>query len=757
MRWLAHIALVAITLIWNAPLQDADAQSRPTVQEIIVEGNQRIETGTIRSYLLIQEGDPIDLRRIDQSLKSLFATGLFADVSINRQANALLINVVENPLINRIAFEGNKRLEDAFLKSEITLKPRVVFTQSKIQSDVKRILDVYRVNGRFGATVDPKVIQLPQNRADLVFEIDEGPLTSVGSIRFIGNRVFDDDDLRDVILTREKVWYNFLTSNDTYDSDRITFDRELLRRFYLSEGYADFRVDSANAEMTPDRSAFFVTFKVTEGKQYKFAKPSINIGLRDLKISQLSPFLDFEEGDVYDNRLVEKSVREINNEIGKLGFPFVDVRPKIKRDTAKQEILVTIEVRDGPREFVERIDIVGNVRTMDSVIRREFKLVEGDAFNASKIRRSRQRIRDLDFFNKVVLEREPGSTPDKTIVKVEVEEKSTGSLNLGLGYSTDAGPLVDVTLRERNLLGKGQSLSLSTTLAAEKSSINMSVTEPFFLNRDIAAGFDLFHVARDLQGTRSYNTANTGFGLRAGYPLSELLRQSWSYRLDYSEIKDVASTASQLIKTQEGERYLSQVGHVLSYDARDSKITPTEGFAARLNNDLAGLGGDVFYLRNVASAAQFYALAPGWVLSASGKTGHILGLGEDVEIADRFFLGGNNLRGFASAGAGPRDKSSKDSLGGEWIYHGGIELTMPLGLPDELGINGRLFTDVGSLFTVSPSSSNVVDSASPRASVGAGVGWVSPFGPINVDLGWAFLKEDLDETEVFRLNFGTRF
>ena len=744
-------------LLSIAPVQKASAESRPIVGEIVVEGNQRIETGTIRSYLLIQEGDPFDPRRIDQSLKSLFATGLFADVLINRQGDALLVNVVENPLINRIAFEGNKRLKDDFLKSEITLKSRVVFTRSKVQNDVKRILDVYRVNGRFGATVDPKVIQLPQNRADLVFEVEEGPLTNISSIRFIGNKVFDDDDLRDVIQTSEKVWYNFLTSNDTYDPDRMTFDRELLRRFYLAEGYADFRVNSANAELTPDRSSFFITFNITEGKQYKFAEPVINIGVRDIKQSQLSPLLEFEKGDVYDNRLIEKSVRGINNEIGNRGFPFVEVRPKIKRDEITQEIFVSIDVRDGAPVFVERIDIVGNVRTMDTVIRREFKLVEGDAFNAAKMRRSRQRINDLNFFNKVILRREQGTAPDKTIIKVEVEEKSTGSLNLGVGYSTDSGPLMDVTLRERNLLGKGQSLSLSTTLAAEKSSLNLAFTEPFFLNRDITAGFDLFHVARDLHSTRSYESANTGFGLRAGYPLSELLRQSWMYRLEYSEIKDVDSTASSLIKAQEGERYLSQVGHVLSYDARDSKIAPTDGFATRMNNDLAGMGGDVFFLRNVLSATQFYPLAPDWVLSASGKAGHILGLGEDVEIADRFFLGGNNLRGFASSGVGPRDKSTKDSLGGEWMYHGGVELTVPLGLPDELGINGRLFTDVGSLFTVSPSSSNVLDSAGPRASVGAGVGWVSPFGPINVDLGWAVLKEDLDETEVFRINFGTRF
>ncbi len=757
MRWLAHIAFIAILGVLFGPLPQADAQGRPAVREIVVEGNQRIETGTVRSYILIQEGDPFDARRIDQSLKSLFATGLFADVNIRRQSDALLINVVENPVINRIAFEGNNRLEDDFLRAEVNLKPRVVFTRAKVQADVKRLLEVYRVNGRFGATVDPKVIQLPQNRADLVFEIDEGPLTNVKSIRFVGNKEFDDDDLRDVIQTTEAVWYNFITSDDTYDPDRLTFDRELLRRFYLSEGYADFRVESAVAELTPDRSAFFITFNIDEGKQYKFSDVNVSVGIRGLEASQLTPLLEFEKGDVYDNSLVENSVREISNRVGDLGFPFVEVRPKVRRDAAKQEIAVSIDVRKGPRVFVERIDITGNVRTVDSVIRREFKLVEGDAFNASKLRRSRQRINDLNFFSKVNVTKEQGSAPDKTIVKVEVEEKSTGSLNLGVGYGTDSGPLVDVTLRERNLLGKGQNLSLSTTLAAEKSSINLSFTEPFFLNRDIAAGFDLFRIVRDLQDTRSFDSSSTGFGLRVGFPLSEVLRQSWRYRFDYSEIDNVASNASNLIKAQKGDRYLSLVGHNLFYDTRDSRINPTEGFGARLANDVAGLGGTVFYFRNLLSVNQYYSLAPGWILSADGTVGHILGLGEDVEIPDRFFLGGDSLRGFASAGVGPRDRTTKDSLGGEWTYHGGLQLRVPLGLPDELGISGRVFTDFGSLGSVSPSDSNVFDSGSLRASVGAGVGWMSPFGPINVDLGWAVLKEDLDEDELFRINFGTRF
>ncbi len=643
------------------------------------------------------------------------------------------------------------------MRPEVTLRPRVVFTRTKVQNDVKRLLDVYRVNGRFGATIEPKVIQLPQNRADLVFEIDEGPLTKVRTIRFVGNREFDDGDLRSVIRTKEAIWYRFFAEDDTYDPDRLTFDRELLRRFYLSEGYADFRVDSAVAELTPDRKAFFITFSVDEGKRYKFGDITLISGIKGLDSAALSPALTMKKGDWYNNSLVDETIENLTDAVGNKGFAFVEVRPKVSRNKDTQEIAIAFEVREGPRVFVERIDIVGNVRTIDKVIRREFKLVEGDAFNASKLRRSRQRIQDLNFFERVKVDREQGSSPDKAIIKVEVQEKSTGSLNFGVGYSTDAGPLLDVSVSERNLLGRGQRVSVATTIAAERSTVNLAFTEPYFLDRDIAAGVDVFHLRRDLQDTSSYNSRETGFGLRAGYPLSEFLRQSWKYRLNYSEIEDVSANAATLIKAQEGERYVSLVGHALTLDKRDSRVTPTKGFITRLSNEVAGLGGSVRFLRNELAAAQYYPLAKNWTLSLTGKAGHILGLGEDVEIPDRFFLGGDSLRGFASSGVGPRDRVSKDALGGEWMYSGSLQLVLPLGLPEELGISGRIFSDFGSLGTVNPSDSNVFDEASVRASVGAGVGWNSPFGPINVDFGFPIMKESLDETETLRINFGTRF
>lgn len=757
MVWGRYLALCAAVILSLALPGHAVAQQGGAVREIVVEGNQRIENGTIRSYLLIQEGDRFDNRRIDQSLKSLFATGLFADVSIQRQADALIIKVVENPVINRIAFEGNKRVEDDLLRNEVSLRPRVVFTRTKVQKDVKRLLDVYRLNGRFGATVEPKIIQLPQNRADLVFEIEEGPLTKVRNIRFVGNKVFDDSDLKSVISTKEAIWYRFLSSADTYDPDRLTFDRELLRRHYLSEGYADFRVDSAVAELTPDREAFFITVSLNEGSRFKFGDVHISSGLKGLDANKLITLLEIKKGDWYDNTLVEAAIDILNDAVGTLGYAFVEIRPKVDRNRDKKEISISFEIREGPRVFVERIDIVGNVRTIDEVIRREFQLVEGDAFNASKLRRSRQRIKDLNFFEKVEVDRQAGSARDKAVIKLNVEEKSTGSLNLGVGFSTDAGPLLDVSVNERNLLGKGQKLSLSTTLAAERSTINLSFTEPFFLDRDVSAGFDLFHLRQNFQSSRSYDSRETGIGLRAGFPLADDLRQTWNYRFNFSEIENVKDSASNLIKQQEGQRYVSLVGHTLQLDRRDSRISPTKGFVTRLNNEVAGLGGTVFYLRNTLAAAQYYPLAKEWVLTVRGRAGHILGLGEDVEIPDRFFLGGDTLRGFTTAGVGPRDTTTDDSLGGEWIYNGAVELTLPLGLPEELGISGRLFSDFGSTGSVNPSDSNVFDTGSVRASVGGGIGWVSPFGPINIDLGFPVLKESVDETEAFRINFGTRF
>ena len=739
------------------PIPAAWAQGVPVVRQIVVEGVQRIEPDTVRSYLLIQEGDPFDAGRIDRSLKSLFATGLFDDVSIRAQGPQLIVTVVENPIINRIAFEGNKTINDQLLEAETTLRPRVIYTRVKVQNDVERVLTLYRRRGRFGATVEPKVIRLEQNRVDLVFEINEGDETEIERIRFVGNKAFDDGDLRAVIRTKETRWYRFLSSDDTYDPERLTLDRELLRRFYLNEGYADFSVSSAVAELTPDRKDFFVTFTVEEGQRYQFGDIKLDVRLRNLDVEALRKVLLTESGEWYSSKLVDDSVDALTDAVGALGYAFIDVRPRINRNRETLKIDVTFEVGEGPRVFVERIDISGNVRTLDKVIRREFRLLEGDAFNTAKLRRSRQRVQDLGYFEKVEVKEEPGSSPDKAVVHVDVQEKSTGSLSIGAGFSTTNGPLVDFSVQERNLLGRGQRLRLGATVAAKKSQVDVGFTEPYFLDREVSAGFDLFHTNTDLQDTSSFDRRISGGALRAGYPITEDLSQSWKYTVRHTNITNVQDNASAVIKAEQGKSLLSEVSHAILYDQRNSKLTPTDGYFVRLTTDLAGGFGDSRYIRNKIDAGTYYKVANEWVLSLSGGAGYIYELGKPIRISDRFFLGGDDLRGFATAGVGPRDVSTEDALGGEWMYSGSLQLTFPLGLPSELGITGRAFTDFGSAGQLDAPGFVFADTGSLRGSVGAGISWLSPFGAIGLDLGFPFLKEDFDEEELIRINFGTRF
>lgn len=728
----------------------------PVVAEIVVEGTQRIEPETVRSYMLIKEGDPLDPDRVNESLKGLFSTGLFADVTVRRERDILFVRVVENPIINRIAFEGDKELEEETLRNEVQLRPRIVYTRTRVQNDVKRILDLYRRTGRFAATVEPKVIQLPQNRVDLVFEIDEGQSTGIRRISFIGNREFSDRALREVIQTVETRWYRFLSSDDTYDPDRLSFDRELLRRHYLRNGYADFRVVSAVAELTPDRKDFFITFTIEEGKRYTFNALTIESKIKDVKPDAIQPVIEIEQGDWYDSEAVDDTVVALSNAVGDLGFAFVAVLPNVKRDRKKQVIDINFVVQEGPRVFIERIDIGGNVRTLDKVIRREFQVVEGDAFNSTKLRRSRTRIQNLGFFARVDVNNVPGSETDKTVIKVDVAEKSTGELSVGAGFSSQNGPLADLRIRERNLLGKGQDLRASVTIAAERQNFDVGFTEPYFLDKELSFGLDGFHTLST--NVSEFESISTGGRVRLGYVLAEHLRHSVRYTLRRDEVSDVDVNASAFIRAEEGSNFVSVVGQDLSYDRRNSRIEPTEGYFLRVSNDIAGLGGDISYLKNQLRASYYYTIAPEWVVSTRTDVGYIFGLGDDdVRISDRFFLGGDKLRGFDNGGVGPRDISTDDALGGKFVYSGAIELIFPLGLPKQFGVKGALFTDAGSLTDLDFDASFIEDTASLRWSAGVGFAWRSPFGPVRLDFAVPILKEDFDETENFRFNFGTRF
>lgn len=760
-------AVLAVYGSWCASLPTIAQQLDGIIAQIAVQGNQRIEPATIRTYVTVQEGDPFDPVAIDRSLKNLFATGLFADVVIGRQGEIMIVRVVENPIINRITFEGNDRIDNDELEPEVQLRPRVVYTRTKVQQDVERILDLYRRSGRFAVSVDPQVIELPQNRIDLVFEISEGDPTYVRKITFIGNDKFPDGDLRGVVLTREERWWRFLTSNDTYDPDRMSFDQELLRRHYMSEGYADFEVVSAVAELSPNRKSFFITMTVDEGPRYRFGNLEVDVSIPNLDSNVVKEGIVPSRGDWYNVEEIEATIDVFTDIIGAFGYAFVDVQPRISRDADSRSIDIIFDVQEGPRVFVERIDITGNVRTLDKVIRREFRLVEGDAFNTARLRRSRERLQNLGYFKEVEVDNVPSEVyPDRTVVTASVEEQSTGSLQFGIGFSSASGALFDIGIRERNLLGKGQDLRFNFSLAQQQTQIDLGFTEPYFLNRRLAAGADLFATETDYLDEAGFISQSLGSTLRLGFNYNEYMFQRLSYLMSWTRLQGISQFASQFVQEQEGTTTTSQVSHTFALDRRNNVIDPTEGYFASFSNDLAGLGGTEKYLRSTVSVGYYHELFEGWIFSTTATVGHIQGIGEDIKIFQRYQLGGNNLRGFDDFGASPRDatiitrRGTGGALGGDWIATSSTEIKLSLGLPEEIGITPKIFSDwgtIGSPTDLRDRSINILQSQRIRGSVGVGIEWESPVGPINIDWAHVLRKADFDITESFRVNFGQRF
>lgn len=738
------------------------------IREIRVEGSQRIEGATVRSYLTVAPGDAFDPEKIDQSLKSLFATGLFADVSIRRDGGVMLVAVVENPIINRIAFEGNKRIKTEDISPEVQLRPRTVYTRTRVQNDVERIQELYRRKGRFAARIEPKIVQLEQNRVDLIFEIEEGQMTGVQAINIVNNNVFDDDELREIMITKESRWWRFLSSNDNYDPERLRYDQEQVRRFYLRNGYADFKVLTSVAELTPDREEFFITMTVDEGKRYKFGKIEISSDIPDVDVQPLYEAISAYSGEWYNGDKIEESITALTNRLGDLQYAFVEIDPLLERNQEDQTINLVFELKESPRVFVERIDIIGNYNTLDKVIRREMLLVEGDPFSISKVRRSEQRVKDLGYFldSGVEVKTAEGSSRDQSVITVEVEEQPTGEIQLGAGYSSTDGALLDFSIRQRNLLGKGQDLRLSTLLSSRSFEVDLGFTEPYFLDRDLAAGVDLFRVVRDNRDTISYDLESTGIVLRAGYPLSEKLRQRISYSLVQNKIDNVYFGSSRFLLDQQGTTITSSVESQLLYDDRDSKIEPTSGYYFLWSTEFAGVGGDTRYLRNRVTAAQYWEPFDEVVLGLTTEAGHIWGMGKDLRINDRFFIGGDTLRGFEIGGIGPRNvpdpanPENSDALGGTIFTRASLEMTTKLGLPDELGVKAHAFYDAGTLTAAheTPGQGDVFrDSNKIRMAAGVGVSWKSPFGPIRLDLAYPIAKEPYDQTETLKFSFGTRF
>ncbi|WP_377923023.1 outer membrane protein assembly factor BamA [Alteraurantiacibacter palmitatis] len=853
----------------------APAEQGDVIRTIAVSGAQRLEPETILSYIQLRPGQVYTAARADQALIDLAATELFSDFSVTNNAGNVVITVVENPIINRVLLEGNRRIKDDKLREEIQLSPRQIFTRSRVRADVARIIELYKRQGRYAAVVEPQMVMLDQNRVDVIFEINEGPKSKVRQINIIGNSAFSDGDLKSEMVTKESGLLKIFSSNTSYDPDRLQYDQQKLRQFYLTQGYADFRVVSAVAELTPDKRDFIITYVLEEGERYRFGTVDVVSQLRDFDSDRLTQSLRIREGDWYNAELVDNTIELLTETAGAFGYAFAQVRPTFTPNRENRTMDVRFTLTDAPRVYIESIDINGNTITQDKVIRREFRLVEGDAFSSLQVSRSTARINSLGYFQQnFEVEQVEGSTPDRVVLQANLQETPTGELTLSAGFSSLESFIFQGSIRQNNFRGRGQSVGLSLNYSRYSRSGSISFAEPYLFDRNISAGIDLYR--QDYNNgyfnrrNATYEQSTTGIALRAGIPLTEYTSLIGRYTLNFENVTidenqffadfDGDGTrqcepllAGRYLCDAIGNRVNSILGISLVRDTLNSRQRPTNGNLLSFTVDFAGLGGDTRYIRGRLNAAQFFDLGSNFIFSLRGEAGAITGLGDQVRLTDRFFLGEPDIRGFDIRGIGPRvvrrfyifdddgnrvlrplgDRNNQDdSLGGRYYYFGRAELEIPLGTgAREMGIRPSLFADIGSVFgirspqlTISPppdglfvpqrNSSGLplytqIDAATvntagscvptavsqvtnpinpnppacltsannspiglqlppfveefygnsprPRLSVGAGINWNSPFGPFRIDLAYALLKQEGDETKTLSFNVGTAF
>ncbi len=729
------------------------------IKSITVVGTQRLEGDTVRSYIRLRTGQLWTQASADQALKDLYATELFADVAVRNNSGAVVIEVRENPVVNRIILEGNKRIKNDKIEPEIKLAPRQIYSRSKVRADVARIVELYKRQGRFAAVVEPKLVQLDQNRVDIVFEITEGPKSKVQQINIIGNEKFSDGDLRGEMVTKQSRFYRFFSSGTSYDPDRLAFDQQKLRQFYLTQGYADFRVVSAIAELTPDKQDFIITYVVEEGDRYKFGDVKVESQIRDFDSERLTATLRMKKGDWYNAKMVEDTVESLSETAGLFGYAFADVNPDFQRDKDTLTMGITFNVAESPRVFVERIDINGNTLTQDKVVRREFRLNEGDAFNSIQVKRTAERIKSLGYFQEELeVEQVQGGAPDRIVLTTNVEEKATGELSLSAGFSSIENFIFQGSVRQRNFRGVGQELRTNISYSSYSKSAEIGFTEPYLFDRSIAVSGDIFR--RDLnsfnffnnQRNTTYEQATTGFQLRIGVPVNEYIYFQARYGLSQDDISLDENTfftdpdgtgplpascdpivAGRFLCDATGKRLTSSLGYTLLYDDRDNRIRPTRGQSFGISQDFAGLGGSVKYVKTRINADKFWKPFGNFVFGLSLESGYIHPLEsrglesvgvDDVRLTDRFYLGEPQMRGFDIRGVGPRvqrvffqgdivngvavnkaltdrNQIQDDAIGGRAYYMGRAELQIPLGSgARELGLRPSLFLDVGSVFDV---------------------------------------------------------
>ncbi len=766
--------------------------SGQVIENIEVHGNDRIEASTVLSYMVVRTGDTFNQDNLDRSLKTLYATGLFKDVTLHRSGDTLQVQVVENPIVNRIVFEGNHAAKDEDLRKVIALRSRAVFSQQTTAADRQKILEVYAQKARYGADVTPQIVRLAHNRVDVVFQVNEGPQTLIRKISFVGNKNFSEARLAGVVSSKETQWYRFFSSSDEYNPERLRYDAELLRRFYLANGFVDFQMINATGELSPDRKSFYVTFTLNEGPRYRLGKMDIRSSLRHVPAASLRKYIELFPNQWYDGNAVQHNATNMEEIIQSKGNPFAVVRPEIARNPEKRIVNLLFDVSEGPRMYVERLDINGNTITQDSVIRRQLPMAEGDPFTAMYKKYSKQALQDLGYFSSVSIDQSQGSAPDRVNVAANVVEKPTGEFSLGGGYSTDVGIIGNLGLKQHNLLGSGVDAGISGTMAYYQRQVDLSVTDPYFLNRNLVAGVDLFYIENKYQTYQNYSEGRYGVTFRLGYAYTNHLSQSWNYSLIHRTIGGSWSETSFYILDQAGSSLLSQIGTTLTYDTRDSRLQPHKGFVARVGGDFAGAGGDEKYVRGKVDVGYYLPLDDmmgnhDWTVAFTAGAGYLADWGNGRhDVIDNFYLGGQNLRGFLDGGVGPRAvgqttvspadgaiHSQEDLLGGRFIYTGSMTVNFPMPFAADMGIRGRYFVDTGALAGLrvrnnytNPNQLNYYpykyervsgDTLTPRISTGLGFSWKSPFGLINIDAGIPVLRKRNDRTQLLRFGFGQQF
>ena len=772
-RWRRSIAagalFVAALGLLSVPTEAA-AQARDVIE---VQGNRRIDADTVRSYFHAAPDGRFDDAARDAALKALLATGLFDKVTIDRTGERLVVHLTEAPVLDRVAFEGNKKIQDKELSAVIESKPRGTLQRAVVQSDVSRIMEAYRHAGRDDVGVVPQIIDRGNDRVDLVYVVTERTKTTVRQINFAGNHVFGKRQLAAVIKTSATNMLSFLIGGDVYDPDRIAADREQLRLYYRSKGYADASVTAAKAEYDPAIHGFEVTFSIDEGPLYHFGDVNIVCNVPGLDAEKLRRLLVTRSGAVFDGNALDKTDEILAIELSKLGFPFAQAVPRTTRDAAGQRIDVSFVVDQGPRTYIERIEIHGNTRTRGYVIRREFDIAEGDAYNKSLIDRAERRLKNLNYFKTVKISRQPGSTPDRVVVDVEVTEQSTGEFNISGGYSTTDGMLAEVKLGDSNFLGTGRALKSSFTYGQYARGVDLSASEPYFLGTRVSAGIELYGKQNDASTYQSYGSDIYGATLQFGTPLTEQIGVQYRYSIYNQNVTlDPASlAAAPSLPIQQaalaGPQWVSSIGDTITYSTLDNNRNPTSGIKSQLTQDLAGLGGDVKFLRTTEDVRYYQAINDDVVGLVRAQGGYITGWGgQQVPLLNSFFGGPSMVRGFAPNGFGPRDLTpgtTMDNVGGSmyWATTAELQSAIP-GVPKEYGLKATAFVDAGSVFnyggpTVFPGSAQslqVANSNIMRSSVGVGLVWDSPFGPLSVNYAVPLTKAAYDVVQPFSFTAG---